>query len=110
MDPTQEDGSSPKALWQALGGFVVGMISLPLVAYAVIKIIVLGITHGGAVPFWLWGGGFVLMLAIETALGLRLRRVSDVCAVAFAVAAFFSILASVGMMTDLAPLLLPKQP
>ena len=108
MDPLQEDGSSPKALWQAAAGFVIGFVSLPLVAYVMIKIIMGGITHGGPIPFRLWGGGFALMLLIETALGLRLRRVSDMCAITFALAAFFSILTSVGMMADLAPLLIPK--
>ncbi len=108
MDPLQEDGSNPKALWQAAAGFAAGFVSLPLVAYVIIKAIVLGITHDGPVPFWLWGGGFVLMLLIETGLGLRLRRVSEMCALTFALAAFFSILTAVSMMADLAPLLLPK--
>jgi hypothetical protein len=110
MDPTeiQEDGSSPKALWQAAGGFLAGFVSQPLVTYVIIKIIVLKITYGGPVPFWLWVSGFLVMLLIETALGLWLRRFSQMCAITFAIAAFFSILTSVAMMTDLAPLLLPK--
>lgn len=103
-----DDGSSPKMLWEGLLGLVVGLLSLPLIVDGFMHLIIPLVGHGIPIPFWLWAGALVVTLLIEVGIGLWLRRVSDMCAVTFAIAAFFSILETVGMMTEMSPLMLPK--
>ena len=103
-----ENGSSPRLLWEGLLGLVVGLLSLPLIADGFMHLVARWIGPHTPVPFPLWASGLAVILLIEVAIGVGLRRISDMCAITFAIAAFFSILETVGMMTDLSPLMLPK--
>lgn len=104
--PVDENGSSLRALWDGLLGSLIGLIFSPSLAYG-LRLLIAHFGHAAVLPLPLWSSGLLILILLQAGLCVLLRRISAMCAISFAVCAFFCLIPAVAILSQLTSMRMP---